>query len=257
MHDAYLSLSPLHNPACKLAFDLPSNRIRRRCLIVGNTASTRSIEGDKHSLGHVGPLALVECLNHMMHILYRSACLTSKSGRKSWNPMTLQHFLSRRISTIFLFDCHTLIFSNESKILVLTWRSRPYKIIDHFEWSISHSAVHGTRCTASTLHATFVQILWGWIDLIWIHDSLRTLESLLQMEGKWLIVNGLLMRFHLPSENRIPPPKHNLSLPNKNLGKSSKLIGGTRKSGLELFRNISQLLLLVIKVSMSIIYGAS
>lgn len=38
------------------------------------------------------------------------------------------------------------------------------------------------------------------------------------------------------------------------MGKSSKLIGGTRKSGLEDFLSISQLLLLVIKVSMFIIY---
>lgn len=44
-----------------------------------------------------------------------------------------------------------------------------------------------------------------------------------------------------------------LLLPNKNFGKSSKLIGGTRKSGLALFRSISQLLL-VIKVSKSIIH---
>lgn len=59
----------------------------------------------------------------------------------------------------------------------------------------------------------------------------------------------------LPSEKRfysISICINNLSLPNKNFGKSFKLIGGTRKSGLEFFRNISQLLL-VIKVSISII----
>lgn len=61
----------------------------------------------------------------------------------------------------------------------------------------------------------------------------------LELLRKWL--------FDLPTADAL--------VPNKNFGKSSKLIGGTRKSGSTLFRSISQLLL-VIKVSKSMIYGA-
>lgn len=93
-YEFYLLLLPLRNQVYRQAFDPPSDRIHRRCLIVENITSRWSIEGGKRFLEPVVQLAWVECLNHMMHISFRTACLTSKIGRKIWNHITLQHFLS-------------------------------------------------------------------------------------------------------------------------------------------------------------------
>lgn len=67
----YLSLWPFRSRACRPAFCLPSNRIRRQCSIGVSKWHMQNIASDKHCLGHGVPLASAECPNHMLNTLCR------------------------------------------------------------------------------------------------------------------------------------------------------------------------------------------